>query len=369
MDYRKILSERFGFDDELLKEYEKTKKSIRTSEKDKLVNKLMAIERSNGLTATLLLLYRQQVESGFLLADPTDSANKEFFNIRDDKTGVTFHIQWNPDRELRKNHKLLVERGIIVPVQDTGSLINKDKQGKACYLCWENIRVQNPAEILYPVQLADEEYFLGANFAYLANNHFTLFNKAHRPQLYRKEIIAFLLEFMDKTNGCFRGIFNGLAGASIEHHEHMQVTTEKFPVEDITVSPKAVILNGDRIRISQPDYYTSLILLESSESSVIMKYADAFLTRWHTLNPKHHTENIVAVKHLGRYRLFIFPRDRRKLTGSGKTGAMASFEVSGNIVLSDKTVERTTFDNISLTSIQNMLAGIKPAGSLKQLFP
>ena len=368
MDYRKILSERYGFDDVLLKEYEKTKK-FTASAKDKLIKKLIAIERPYGLSAALLLLYRQQVESGFVLADPADTASKEFYDIRDDKTGVTFHIQWNPDRELRKNHKLLVERGIIAPAPDTGNLINKDKQGKACYLCPENIRIQNPAEIIYPVRLSGEEFFLGANFAYLTNNHFTLFNKEHRPQLYRKEIIAFLLDFLDKTNGCFRGIFNGLAGASIEHHEHMQVTTEKFPVEDIIVSPEAVILNDDKIRISQPCYYTSLLLLESTLSDVIVKYANAFLTKWHELNPVHHTENLVAVKHHGYYRLFIFPRDKRKLAGVGKTGAMASFEASGDIVLSDIAVERTTFDNISLTSIQNMLAGIKPTGRIGKLFP
>ena len=368
MDYRNILSEHFGFNEELLEEYEKTKK-FKASEKDEYVKKLVSIEKTYGLCAVLLLLYRQQVESGFVLADPADTTNKEFYNIQDDKTGVTFHIQWNPDRELRKSHKLLVKRGIIAPVSDTGNLINKDEQGKACYLCRENIRIQNPAEIIYPVRLSGEEFFLGANFAYLADNHFTLFNKEHRPQLYRKDIIAFLLDFLDKTRGCFRGIFNGLAGASIEHHEHMQVTTEKFPVEDIIVSPEAIIINNDKIRISQPYYYTSLLLLESTLSDVIMRYADTFLTQWHELNPEHHTENIVVVKHHERYRLFIFLRDKRKLTGAGKTGAMASFEASGDIVLSDIAVERTTFDNISLTSIQNMLTEIKPAANLKQLFP
>ncbi len=368
MDYKNILSERFGFTDEFLKEYENAKK-FKVSEKDKYVTKLISIENSYGLCAALLLLYKQQVESGFVLADPADTTHKEFYDIPDEKTGVNFHIQWNPDRELRKNHKLLIDRGIIASAPDTGKLINKDEQGKACYLCPENIRIQNPAEIIYPVRLTDEEFFLGANFAYLANNHFTLFNKEHRPQLYRKEIIAFLFDFIDKTNGCFRGIFNGLAGASIEHHEHMQVTTEKFPVENINVSPETVILNNDRIKISQPFYYTSLLLLESTASGVIVKYADAFLTKWHKLNPEYHTENLVAVKHHGRYQLFIFPRDKRKLAGAGKTGAMASFEASGNIVLSDLAVERTTFDNISLASIQNMLDGIKPAASLKQLFP
>jgi len=87
------------------------------------------------------------------------------------------------------------------------------------------------------------------------------------------------------------------------------------------------------------------------------------------INPEHHTENLLVVKHPERYRLFIFLRDKRKLAGTGKTGAMASFEVSGNIVLSDRAAERTTFDNISQTSIQEMLAGIKPDAFLKQLFP
>jgi hypothetical protein len=366
IDYKNILSEHFGFNDDLLKEYEKTKK-FKASEKDKYVKKLISIEKSYGLCAALLLLYRQQVESGFVLADPADTTNKEFYNIPDEKTGINFHIQWNPDRELRKNHKLLIDRGIIASVPDTEELINKDEQGKACYLCPENIRIQNPAEIIYPVRLSDEEFFLGANFACLTDNHFTLFNKKHRPQLYRKEILFFLFDFLDKTNGCFRGIFNGLAGASIEHHEHMQVATEKFPVENIKISSEAVILNNDKIRISQPLYYTSLLLLESTISEEIVKYADAFLTRWHQSNPKYHTENLVAVKHHEHYRLFIFLRDKRKLAGAGKTGAMASFEVSGNIILSDRIVERTTFDNISLTSIQNMLAGIKPAAILAPL--
>jgi len=43
---------------------------------------------------------------------------------------------------------------------------------------------------------------------------------------------------------------------------------------------------------------------------------------------------------------------------------MASFEALGNIVLSDKKIERNTFDNITPASIQNMLGGIKPAGNL-----
>ena len=363
MDYKNIFRERYGFNDELLKVYENTKK-VRNSDKELYIKKLMSIEKSYGLCVALLLLYRQQVESGFVLADPIDTSNKEFIDIKDNKTNITFHIQWNPERELRKNHKLLIERGIINPVTNNASLVNIDEQGKACYLCPENIEIQNPAEIIYPIRLVDESFFLGANFAYLADNHFTLFNKTHRPQHYRKEIIAFLFDFLDRTNGCFRGIFNGLAGASIEQHEHMQVTTEKFPIEDILISPKEIKKQDDKIRISQPYYYTSLLLLESTEKKEIIKHADKFLTSWQALNPEQNTENIVAVKQGILYRLFLFPRDKNKLSGKGKTGAMASFETAGNIVLSDKTIERATFDNITLTSIQNMLAEIKPTDNL-----
>jgi len=367
MDYSHILRTDFGFDDKLLATYEDLKR-YKTADKEELIKMLISIEASSGLCAALLLLYRQQVESGFVLADPADTTDKEFYNLYDDKTGVTFHIQWNPERELRKNHALLVERGIIDPAADKHKLVNKDGQGKACYLCPGNINIQNPAEIIYPVRLVDEEYFLGANFAYLADNHFTLFNNTHRPQLYRREVIAFLLDFLDKTKGCFRGIFNGLAGASIEHHEHMQVTTEKFPIEDIIVSPGSLIKNNEKIKVSQPYYYTSLLLLESIYKEEIVKYADAFLLKWHELNPKNHTENLVVVKQSMLYRLFIFPRDRYKLAGKGKIGAMASFEASGNIVLSDMAIERATFDKVSLASVQNMLAGINPADRLPVSF-
>ncbi len=367
MDNKNILGNRFEFDDKLLKSYEELKK-YSASDKEILIKRLTSIEASHGLCASLLLLYRQQVESGFVLANPADRTNKEFYNLYDDKTGITFYIQWNPDRELRKNHALLIERGIINPSLDTTKLVNNDYQGKACYLCPENIKIQNPAEVIYPVLLINEEYFLGANFAYLANNHFTLFNKTHRPQLYRKEIIAFLLDFLDKTNGCFRGIFNGLAGASIEQHEHMQVTTEKFPIEDIIVPSTCVIKNNHKIKISQPYYYTSLLLLESTKKEEIIKHADTFLTNWHTLNPHRYTENLVAVKQDKRYRLFIFPRDKNKLSGKGKTSAMASFEASGNIVLSDKLTERAAFDNTTLTSVKNMLAEIKPDDKLPLSF-
>ena len=171
--------------------------------------------RGRGLAYGMLALYRQQVNCGFVLADPLKIAGKKIRRFKDKISGVVFRLLWNPDRELRKNHSLLIKRGVITRDVDKSKLINLDKKGKPCYLCRENIAIQNPAEILLPLRLAGKEYYAGANFAYIENNHFTIMSSHHRKQKYDRHILVALFDIVEQTGGYFRGIFNGLAGASI----------------------------------------------------------------------------------------------------------------------------------------------------------
>ncbi len=348
----------FGNDTTLFQLYEQLG-TLRSDEKYKIHELLSFIDSSYGTCATMLLLYNQQESSGFILQAKNGKPEEKIL-IEDHQTGIRFQVQWNPERELRKNHALLIGRGIIILVKDKKQLVHVDELGNACYLCAENIRLQNPAEIIFPISLLDETFYAGANFARLGNHHFTLFNKEHQPQHYRKKIIDLMFDFLDKTEACFRVIYNGLAGASIEQHEHMQATTDYFPIEKISISPKRVLKNNGKIKISQPFYYTSILLFESSSKEEISQHADLFIKWWHTEDPEQNTENLVAVKNKIGYRLFLFPRNRKLLAGKGKTSALASFEVSGNMVLSDESTERNTFDNISLAVIRQMLAEVDP---------
>jgi hypothetical protein len=357
---KNILQVQYGFDKKLMETCVLLKK-YPSSQKEALVSRLQQVEKQYGLEYALLILYRQQVESGFVLADPLENHGKDVKNIFDDKTGITFMAQWNPHRELRKQHNLLIQRGIINDKSEKHHLVNIDKQGRACYLCYENIRQQNPAEVIYPVELSGETFYLGANFAYITNNHFTLFNKQHIPQKYRKAILKMMMEFTDKTHGVFKVIFNGLAGASIEHHEHMQVTTAMFPVENIHFDNNDIVTQQQGVKIIRPFYYTSLWLLEGENSAALIEYGHDIIHKWHAADEQNNTENIVVVKRDNDFRMFIFPRDRRKLAGKGKKGAMASFETSGNIVLSDEETERETYNTFSRKTVENLLASINPS--------
>jgi hypothetical protein len=338
-------------------------------ERERILGNLALLRKEAGLSCALAALYRQQVSTGFVLADPLKKQGKGEKRFFDGDTGVTFRLQWNPDRELRKNHALLIERNVIKANVDEIRLVNRDMKGKACYLCKANIDEQNPGEVLVGVDVAGEKSYVGANFAYITNNHFTVMNAEHRPQQYRREILRIANCFVDQTDGHFRVIFNGLAGASILSHEHLQATTEEFPLEYIKIEDKDVVYNKNGIRVSHPFYYTAVWVIEGTDSRATETAADRIIRMWHQLNEKDHTENIIAVRSEGTYRTFVLLRDRDKLAGNraGKKGAMAAFEAGGNIVLSyeppagtDDINEKQTFDRGGLETIKQLLKEISP---------
>lgn len=364
--YLKEINEQFNASEESQDLFEKIVDTP-TERRDEILKDISFLAEKSGFAYALIALYRQQVKSGFVLADPLSRGEKEFKSFFDSNTGITFLMQWNPDRELRKNHGLLIERGVISDQVDASQLINKNKDGKACYLCERNIHLQNPGEILIDINLAGETYFAGANFAYITNNHFTIMSYEHRPQKYHKRVLQSLCDFIDKTDGSFRGIFNGLAGASIKEHEHTQVTTEEFPIEKINLSKEDIIFEKSDLKILSPKYYLPLSLIEGKDKTGVIDAADKIINEWQSLD-ENHTVNIIAVRQENLYRLFVILRDKRKLTGEGKSGAMASFEAGGSVVLSsepkskgsDEINERETFDNANLETIKKMLGDISP---------
>ena len=340
-----------------------------TAKRKEILDDVNTLVNNVGLEYALAALYRQQVNSGFVLAEPL--AEKEEKTFFDADTGITFRMQWNPDRELRKNHELLIERGVIADKKklDETKLINRDENGKPCYLCKENIDEQNPGEILVKICLAGEEFYAGANFAYITNNHFTIMSTRHQRQRYRSEIPMILNDFVDKTSGYFRAVFNGLAGAFIKEHEHLQTTTEEFPIEQIKIKDRDIECESIGIRISKPDYYIPAWVVEGTDRTKVEIAVDKVIQAWYELSEKdEHTENIICTKAGELYRMFVILRDKCKRAAkeAGKKGAMAAFETGGIIVLSyegknSKEInERETFENATLETIKQMLKRISP---------
>lgn len=323
---------------------------------------------TKGLAYAQLALYRQQVNHGFVLSDPLETKRKGSKEFIDPHTGIAFRLQWNQDRELRNNRRHLRDRGIITTDVDEAELINKNIKGKACYLCKANIDRQNPGEVLLEIDLAGETFYLGANFVPILNNHFIIVSANHQPQRYRKETLRILNDFVDRTGGYFRALFNGLAGASIEEHEHLQATTEALPIEKIKVRENDVIYASGDLRVSRPRYYVPCWIIEGENKAKVEIAADRIARRWESLNRQYYTENIISTKIENIYRTFMILRDKRKLSGKEKKGAMGVFETGGIIVLSHQAKvndnreinEKHIFDRANLETIKGLLSEISP---------
>ncbi len=336
-----------------------------------IIDDIGLLTKSSGMSLALIALFRQQVGCGFVLADPLlankDVPEREF---QDPQINIAFRLQRNPYREMRRNHGLLIERGIIDGAVDTAGLVNRDAGGKACYLCKENIDLQNPKEILIKLNLGGAQYYAGANFAFITDNHFTVMNASHVPQHYRKGTIEAMMDFVDITAGVFKAIYNGLAGASIKDHEHLQVTTEDFPVENIAAGPARPVFENKDIKVLNPDYYLPVWIVEGLDKAKTNNAVHNIISLWINLNPDFHTINIITSKGVesGVFRAFIFLRDKRKLGGKGKRGAMATFEAGGNIILTclhkehanNHLNENLTLENANLPAITQMLKDISP---------
>ena len=341
-------------------------------QKEQLMKNLQFLLEKYSLDLVLKIVYLQQLKTGFILSDPANyfkSKNQKSFYDTD--TQIRFLIQWNPERALRKNHKILIERGIIKEHVDKDALINRDKKGKACYLCKKNIDLQNPKEIVLPLKLDEEPFYIGANFASISDNHFTVFHQQHRPQKYRKKIFSIMIDFLNKTTGEFRIIYNGLAGASIEAHEHFQTTSIRLPVESIKYNDQNIFYKHKDVQIIKPDYYLPLWIFEGKKESELICLLDHFIRYWHSSKSHEHTENVLGIKMDSLFRFFIFLREKSKLKSIEQTGALATFETSGLFVFSEflkrkvkGKSEKDFFSSLTLDIIKNMLKGIAPSDNL-----
>jgi len=344
--------------------------------RDTFVSALVNMKKKFNLSQALFALYEQQLACGFILSNPAEDKRIREKFFYDKKSGVTFCLSWNPSRQLRKKHTLLVKRGILVRANGTQKLVNFDESGRACYLCPSNIAIQNPSEVLLPVMLGRKKYFIAANFSPITVNHFVVINRYHKKQAYSGKTIKTMYDLILKTKGDFRIIFNGIAGASIEAHEHFQMTTRAFPIESIRLSARDIFLQTSDFTAWMPSYYTPLWIVEGplKNPKKTLEWAHQVIAAWESIDLERHSVNLIACQAGSLFRLFIFPRDTRRLMGPGKTSPMGSFECGGFFVLSadvktsKNSGEKEFFQHAGLPEIRKMLSALKPVAGIKSIF-
>lgn len=286
--------------------------------------------------------WAEQIESGFILGDP--SAPVETRLINDPASGVTFRLRWLPHRNLRTDTAALESRGILSPDRDESVLYRdpRDPSGHHCFLCPANIRVCHPLEELVPVRAAGRNWLAGANFAWLAHNHFTVIAEEHVDQSFDRRVIAAMLDLHAQTAGEFRVVYNGAyAGATIPWHLHLHATTDAFPVEE---------LHPDRA----PEYLTPVRVFAGA-GSLETEVTD-YVIGWERRDPEHHRVNMLVASRGGRPMVFVFLRDTR-FTIAGHKGLIGGWEVAGDYAYSDR---RDDFDAADIDAVRAAFAEIRP---------
>jgi hypothetical protein len=299
----------------------------------------------NGLAQKLVETWVAQERDGFLLTDPA-AVEILVCEAVDQTCDVTYRFQWMPHREIRGNVAELEHRGILNPNRDKRKLFRdpRDPQGQHCFLCAENIAECHPMEVLVPLRLADRDYFAGANFAWIASDHFTVMATEHVDQAYSRHVLEAMLDLHQQTAGRFRVLFNGPgAGASIPWHLHYQITTAPMPIE--------------RLQPGREECYPTAVQ-RFPVGGDGLDHAHFAAMQWLDGDPQQRSLNILVTTVGAEPCIFIFPRDQRYSSAPGK-GLVGGFEVAGDFVLSSEH-EEETFHEATVKTARDILGQVRP---------
>ena len=297
---------------------------------------------AESLARRLIDTWEDQIGSGFILGDPHAPVETRF--VPDPESGVTFRLRWLPHRELRTDTGALESLGILNPDRDEAALLRdpRDPSGRHCFLCPSNVLICHPLEELLPIRAGGRNWLAGANFAWLAQNHFTVMTDEHVDQLFDRSVVEAMLDLQDQTAGEFRIVFNGSrAGATIPWHLHMQITTDSFPVEEITPG----CISG----------YPMPLRVFDGSPSIAMDVAD-YVASWEERDPHHHRVNLLVSLREGNPIVYTFLRDTRVTVARNK-GVMGGWEVAGDFAYSDR---RPDFEGADLEAVRAAFAEVRP---------
>jgi hypothetical protein len=292
------------------------------------------------LAGVLDTVWQDQDRIGFLLHA---SDEIEIRQVEDPISTVPFRFRWLPHRELRSDLAELEARGIVSADRGDAELFRdrRDPPGRFCFLCADNIRVSNPKEQLVPVHLAGRGFYAGANFAWIAEGHFTVMAAEHRDQVFDEHTLAAMLDLHAQADGEYRVVYNAPhAGATIPWHLHLQTSKERFPVEDLP--------DGFEDR-----YPTALRRFSDAPGPALAYVAD-----WGGRDPAHHRVNVLVAGPPASPMIHVFPRDTRRSDAAAK-GLMGGFEVCGDFVYSEPG-KRAAFEAASAALARSILEEIRP---------
>lgn len=210
----------------------------------------------------------------------------------------------------------------------TAKLRNVSAGYPKCMLCRENVgyvgqgRTRRNMRTI-PLTLAGEEWFWQYSpYAYFYQ-HGIAINAKHTPMVLDGKTFEKLLDFVDYAPQYFIGSNAPLpiVGGSILAHEHFQGGKHVFPMFTVPTM-KALVSPEPGVKASLPDWYNSVILLESADKVALVTAAGKILDAWRGYSDEsvgiiaettapHNTLAPIACKTSGGYQLYLLLRNNR----------------------------------------------------------
>ncbi len=242
-----------------------------------------------------LLLQQKAVwplcSKGYNSLDSVEVRNFEFdgFNIK---------VQFNPGRI----------------VSSAAKVDDKSIKERKCFLCFNHLPEEQKG-VLYK-----NNYLILCNPFPIFNEHFTLPNVEHLPQLIDDSFSVFL-DFSRDLGKYYTVFYNGpKCGASAPDHLHFQAGNKFFmPIDseyDSVVSTLGLtLIEGKNLRVSAMDgYLRKFISMESENKYKIIKAFDVLYSILEKISSKGEEPmmNILSFYENNKWRVVIFPRSRHR---------------------------------------------------------
>jgi diadenosine tetraphosphate (Ap4A) HIT family hydrolase len=336
------------------------------AERARVCERLVLLQRDDGLAAALEGLRLHQVETGFIRDDLSEVLRFEFH--RPGRPDDYFAAQFNPARARRF-------RGSGRSEPPAGFRCVND----GCFLCAENIEwQQRGAEVGFSLDGGHLPYSAWMNPFPLARGHAVIASDDHVPQHWSRSgiglghLVRDLIDFADRLPGWI-AFYNGVgAGASIESHLHFHALPRTpglgpMPIERAAerhrvALDRAATLNGAVARGLYPVDFAHWRGPAEALIEPIMAWLDAW--QHERGGDPDATANAMAVRHVDGPDMDVYfvPRVRSRSRMEGFGGVVGAFETMGEIICSQpEERRRMESGEIDYAAIADLLAHVSVA--------
>ena len=198
-----------------------------------------------------------------------------------------------------------------------------------CLLCKENVGFAgnsgHPAREnlrIIPLNLAGERWYIQYSPYVYYDHHCIVFNDRHANMHIDHPTFEALFDFVDIFPSFFIGSNSDLpiVGGSILNHEHFQGGKHILPMLKSNVRKEYYTING--VKVSSLDWYNTVVLLEGSNKTDMVKVADKVLDVWKEYSDesndiiaytteRHNTITPIVQKTETGFRMFLILRNNR----------------------------------------------------------